>query len=79
MLNRNQLFAKYPYIVAMGKMYGSDGWYVEKECALAHHENAPTDAIYKDSEGKWVVANAGWKEKLDPYKNGTKGGMLHHF
>lgn len=50
---KNRVLAKYPYIVAWGKILGSNSWFVEEQCRKADKENAPTDATHQkfDSDG----------------------------
>lgn len=77
-----EVMAEYPYIVACGIHWGSDGWYVLKECYEAKSKNAPKNT-YTFKNGKPVtideIANPDYKESLEACKNGTKGGYLRHF
>lgn len=72
--NENQQ-SKYPLIEAWGLMMGSYRYYREGEIAKAVAEKAPKDAIYRQQDGTWAVADERIKRELQPYLDGTKGGI----
>jgi hypothetical protein len=48
--------AKYPYIVANGRMWGSHKEFIERECQQAANEGAPETAVYYDIDNKrWIT------------------------
>jgi hypothetical protein len=50
-MNAQELRSKYPYIVRWGRMMGSYDYYIDNQCAQAEEDKAPTNAIYKRSDG----------------------------
>lgn len=45
---------KYPFVYAWDRMLGSYEEWSEREQERAEKESAPLDAVYRDSDGKWV-------------------------
>lgn len=43
----------YKYIRAWGKHLGSFNYYIDGEVLKARKDNAPQNAIYKNSKGNW--------------------------
>lgn len=41
----------YVWIVAWGRMLGSFPHYIQDQCDLAAHDDAPTNAIFKRADG----------------------------
>lgn len=44
---------KYTFIKAWGRMLGSSDHYINNEREQAEMDGAPTNAIYRDSDGNW--------------------------
>jgi hypothetical protein len=44
---------EYPYIVLWGRYLGSYDYYIEQEVAQAKKDNAPKNATFTDSTGRW--------------------------
>jgi hypothetical protein len=43
----------YPYVTSWGRYLGSRDRYIEEQVAQAVVDGAPTDAIFKDTDGVW--------------------------
>lgn len=53
-LKENPNRKRYPHIVRWGKQLLSFDYYIDNQCDEAADDNAPEDAVYKDSStGKW--------------------------
>lgn len=68
---RERLFSKYPYIVAWGKILGSNQHYIEQQCIRADEENASQESVHiKDN--KWVLISelpVGLQQELNDLVN----------
>ena len=54
-MTKEELFTKYPYIVAWGKWIGSSEYYIEGQCKTANNEGANENSVYWNSElNKWI-------------------------
>jgi hypothetical protein len=48
-------FDDYPYIVAWGRMMGSQRPYIHQQVEQARAESAPPNAIYRREDGAWAT------------------------
>jgi hypothetical protein len=68
-MSKTDNWRKYRHIVAWGRLLGSYSYYIADEVDRAAADNAPADAIYKNTEGKWQtyrdITNEGTKQQLD--------------
>ncbi len=44
----------YPFLRAWGRMMGSYPYFVDEQVERARKEQAPSDAIYRDMQGRWA-------------------------
>ena len=72
--HNKKVMEKYIYIRAWGILLGSFEYYIRQEQAKAFQENAPENAIYKDSEGVWhtfdTIQREDTKQRLTKIVNG---------
>jgi hypothetical protein len=45
----------YPYIVAVGKYWGSKSYYIQDEIAQARRDRAPARATHRRDDGTWAT------------------------
>lgn len=48
-----ELREAYPFIQAWGEYMGSFPYYIEDQLYLAHHDDAPADALSRNNDGTW--------------------------
>lgn len=79
-MNRKELFIKYPYIVAWGKKLGSFGYYIENQCRQAEIDKAPAKSVYYSSSDKrWITideCHTATISEIEEYIKGNKGGII---
>jgi hypothetical protein len=52
-----QIFLKYPYIYAWGKLMGSTEGYITEQCLRAEKDFSPCNSVYFNGE-VWIATNS---------------------